>query len=216
MEAIIFSNGDYENLSFYEAYVKVCNPALIICADGGANAAYKIGILPDLLIGDMDSVKPEILKEYQISGVEIKKYSTHKDETDTELAVNYCIEKEVSRVILFGALGSRLDHSFGNIYLLNCLLKKKILAEMVNESNRIFLVENSVEIDVEIGDTVSILSYTDRSEGIDLVGFEYSVENGVMEHYLPGYGISNVALEKHPVISVKEGILMVDIVSEKN
>ena len=64
------------------------------------------------------------------------------------------------------------------------------------------------------GTTVSILAFTDQASGINLEGFEYPVKNGVMAHFLPGYGISNVTVEKCPEISVEQGILMVDIVNE--
>ncbi|MEG0309449.1 MAG: thiamine diphosphokinase [Eubacterium sp.] len=214
MKGIIFTNGSYLEVRFYLSYLQKYPEAMIICADGGTNFAKKAGIKPDLIIGDMDSVSQKILTQYTKEGVTILKASTHKNETDTELAVEYCIKKGFEEVVLFGALGDRLDHSFGNLYLLNRLLKAGIKGKIINEKNCIFLVEHQVELEVKKGDTVSILSFVDRSEGINLRGFEYPVTEGVMEHYLPGYGISNVALEEHPIISVKKGILLVDIVHE--
>lgn len=214
MKAVVFTNGQYENLTFYKNYLKHLEDFQVICADGGANAAYAMGITPQQVVGDMDSIRPGLLEEYAAKGVVIDRHPAHKDETDTELAVEYCLEKGFDAVLLFGALGSRFDHSFGNLYLLNRLLKAGVRGEIVNENNRIFLVKDSAVLDVPVGTTVSILAFTDQAGGIDLEGFEYPVKNGVMEHFMPGYGISNVTKKKSPEISVKQGILMVDIVNE--
>ena len=186
----------------------------MICADGGANAAHALGVTPQLLVGDMDSIHAELLADYSEGGVTIDHHSTHKDETDTELAIEYCIKNGFDEVVIFGALGSRFDHSFGNLYLLNRLLKKGVRGEIVNENNRVFLVKDRAVLDVPVGTTVSILAFTDQASGINIEGFEYPVKNGVMAHFFPGYGISNVTVEKCPEISVEQGILMVDIVNE--
>lgn len=214
MKAVVFTNGQYEDLNFYKNYLEHLEDFQVICADGGANAAYAMGITPQQVVGDMDSIRPGLLEEYAAKGVAIDRHPAHKDETDTELAVEYCLEKGFDAVLLFGALGSRFDHSFGNLYLLNRLLKAGVRGEIVNENNRIFLVKDSAVLDVPVGTTVSILAFTDQARGIDLEGFEYPVKNGVMEHFMPGYGISNVTKKKSPEISVKQGILMVDIVNE--
>ncbi|ALU13959.1 thiamine pyrophosphokinase [Eubacterium limosum] len=214
MKAVVFTNGQYENLAFYKNYLENQENFQVICADGGANAAHSLGITPQLLVGDMDSIHAELLADYSERGVIVEPHSTHKDETDTELAIEYCVKKGFDTVVILGALGSRFDHSFGNLYLLNRLLKEEIQGEIVNESNRIFLVKDSAVLDVSVGTTVSVLAFTDQASGINLKGFEYPVKNGVMAHFAPGYGISNVTVEKCPEISVEQGILMVDIINE--
>ncbi len=186
----------------------------VICADGGANVVHALDITPQLVIGDMDSIRAGLLTEYLEKGVVVERHPTHKDETDTELAVEYCIRKRFDEVVLFGALGNRFDHSFGNLYLLNRLLKEGIQGEIINENNRIFLVKDRAVLDVPVGTTVSVLAFTDHAGEINLKGFEYPVKNGEMAHFIPGYGISNVTAEKQPEISVEQGILMVDIVNE--
>ena len=214
MKAVVFTNGQYENLSFYKNYLEGQEAFQVICADGGANAAHALGVTPQLLVGDMDSIHAELLADYSEEGVTIDHHSTHKDETDTELAIEYCIKNDFDEVVIFGALGSRFDHSFGNLYLLNRLLKEGVRGEIVNENNRVFLVKDRAVLDVPVGTTVSILAFTDQASGINIEGFEYPVKNGVMAHFFPGYGISNVTVEKCPEISVEQGILMVDIVNE--
>ena len=214
MKAVVFTNGQYENLSFYKNYLEGQEAFQVICADGGANAAHALGVTPQLLVGDMDSIHAELLADYSEEGVIIDHHSTHKDETDTELAIEYCIKNGFDEVVIFGALGSRFDHSFGNLYLLNRFLKEGVRGEIVNENNRVFLVKDRAVLDVPVGTTVSILAFTDQASGINIEGFEYPVKNGVMAHFFPGYGISNVTVEKCPEISVEQGILMVDIVNE--
>lgn len=217
MKAVIFINGTYSDEHFYQQYLSDLGnegPFDIICADGGANFLHQLERIPDVLIGDMDSVKPDFLEYCEKEGAAIFRYPTHKDETDTELAVNYCIQKKYSEVILFGATGTRMDHTLGNFYLLNKMMKTGIKAKAVDGINEIFLMEHFCQLQLPVNQTISIMAYTDTAEGIFLNGFEYPVQNGQMNHLLPGYGISNVVTEPVQTIEVKKGTLLIDIITE--
>ena len=213
-QAIIFTNGAYGSLDFYAQYLEEKGPFDIIGCDGGINCIARLGKTPVWMTGDMDSVDPAVLSAYMAKGIPADKHSTHKDETDTELAVDYCLANHYERVVLCGASGSRLDHTLGNFYLLNKMLEAGIWAETIDPVNRIFLMTDYCQLDVPVGSTVSIMAYTDKAEGITLEGFEYPVYNGMMDHLRPGYGISNVTVAKKPEIWVKQGKLLVDIVTE--
>jgi len=215
MHAIIFINGTYDDLSFYENYLKNHPSATVIGVDGGTNVLHSLHRIPDYIMGDLDSIDQSLLKQYQKAGVAIAKYPCQKDETDTELAVQYCIQQNYTKVTLLGALGTRFDHSFGNLYLLNCLLKAGIEAQMINEYNQIQLTNAVLNLQKKPGTTLSIMAFTDEAKGITLEGFKYPVEAGTMNHYQPGYGISNVTVSPKQTISVKEGILLIDIIDEK-
>ena len=97
---------------------------IIICADGGANHIYKTGVKPDMIVGDLDSIDDETLLYYQEQNVLFHKFSSKKDLTDTELAINFALEEGANELVLFGSTGSRLDHTLGNIMLLYKLLKQ--------------------------------------------------------------------------------------------
>ncbi|MBC3887628.1 thiamine diphosphokinase [Acetobacterium paludosum] len=210
MNVIIFTNGDYTSLEFYEAYIKKINQPYIICADGGANFAKKLNIMPDIILGDMDSISRETTAFYR--NVKYERYPVRKDKTDTELAINHAIKMGASEVTILGALGSRLDHSLGNIFLLTCFLDVGIKGKIVNEKNIIFLIKENETFEFPIGTVVSLLPIGGDVEEINISGFEYPIVNGRMTMNKP-YGISNVVIHQEQKIAFEKGLLLV-IISE--
>ncbi|MGV8904982.1 MAG: thiamine diphosphokinase [Acetobacterium sp.] len=208
MTVVIFTNGFYGEPDFYKEYLKKFKAPYIICADGGANFTRKIGLMPNMILGDMDSISDETLSYYK--DTEIRRYPVCKDETDTALAISHAIEIGATEVIIFGALGTRMDHSLGNIYLLTRFLKPGIQGMIVNEKNVIFLVENKKTLNLPIGTVISLLPLGGEVEGLNIEGFKYPIANGKMTLENP-YGISNVVIGKQQMISLKKGILLVDI-----
>ena len=208
MTVIIFANGSYGDPGFYKEYLKKFHTPYIICADGGANFTKKIGLIPNVILGDLDSISEETLRCYQ--DVEIRRYPVCKDETDTQLAFNHAIEIGATEVIVFGALGTRLDHSLGNIYLLTRFLEVGIQGIIVDEKNDIFLIQDKKTLNLPIGTVISLLPLGGNVEGLNIQGFKYPILNGKMTLENP-YGISNVTARERQTISLEKGILLVDI-----
>ena len=124
-KAYIFASGpvsDYQLISS-----RITENALILCADGGVKHCLKCGIVPDAIIGDMDSYNENVDEDILI------KYPVEKDDTDTSLCIKYAIELGCKDIEIFGAIGGRFDHSFANVQLLqyckengvNCILYDK-------------------------------------------------------------------------------------------
>ena len=109
---------------------------------------------------------------------------------------------------MFGAFGSRIDHVLGNMSLMVLGAKKGIRVKLVDEWCEAFVITGECVIDGEIGQTVSLLPFSDIVTGITLDGFEYQLHNGVMEMGQP-YGISNQLAAAKAVISVHSGFLLV-------
>jgi thiamine pyrophosphokinase len=86
MQCVILANGEYGNLENYRDIFKEDN--IVLCADGGANYAYKLGLMPELIIGDMDSILSEVKEFYEAQGVPFQIFSKRKDFTDTQLAMS--------------------------------------------------------------------------------------------------------------------------------
>jgi len=208
MIVVIFTNGSYGNLGFYKEYLKRFKAPYIICADGAANFTRKIGLMPNIILGDMDSISDGTLSYYK--DLEIRRYPVCKDETDTELAINHAIEIGATEVIVFGALGTRMDHSLGNIYLLTRFLKPGIQGMIVDEKNSVFLIQDKKNLNLSMGTVISLLPLGGDVEGLNIQGFKYPITNGKMTLEHP-YGISNVVIGKQQTISLKKGILLVDI-----
>src|SRR4051812_26212139 len=94
-------------------------PDHVVAADGGSTLAKRLGLTPDLIIGDLDSADPALVAQWEATGVEVQRYQhTEKLETDTELAVLEALRWQPGRIYLLGAMGGRLDHEIANILLL--------------------------------------------------------------------------------------------------
>ena len=115
MKVLILTNGEYGDYSFcknIETFDK------IICADNGIKHARYLQVSPDYILGDFDSGSVEDLEYFRKQGLHIEQVPTIKDETDTELAIDKAISLGATSICIYGGLGSRIDHSLGNIHLL--------------------------------------------------------------------------------------------------
>jgi thiamine pyrophosphokinase len=210
MKKVLFivAGGQIKDLSFFKSKLLELNPSGIICADSGAGHLYSLGIIPQAIIGDMDSLMPEMLDYFREQGCKIIRYPEAKDGTDTQLALEYASGMDADEIYLFGAIGTRIDHTLANISLLVHSAKKGMNVRIIDEWCEASIVSRDYVIDGETGQTVSILPFSDVVKGITLDGFEYPLKNGVMEMGIP-YGISNRLTAARGVISVSTGYLLV-------
>ena len=112
---LIFGNGPLAVPAEIDEYIDQAD--CIIAADGGANHCTYLDIVPDYLIGDLDSVDQEILKIYEKKQTQIKRYPRAKDKTDLELALELAMRGGATEIYLLGVLGKRWDMSIANIML---------------------------------------------------------------------------------------------------
>jgi thiamine pyrophosphokinase len=179
----------------------------VIAADKGAMYCLESGVVPHLVVGDLDSLTPGIQKRLQDLGVEIKKFSTSKDYTDTQLALDEAISGGARNVEIIGAMGGRFDHELANLHLLKRALDAGINARISTDTQQIFLIRSEHYILNRQGCTASFLPLTGRVEGITLAGFAYELEGAAMEIGNP-YGTSNIVRNSRARVSVGEGVLV--------
>ncbi len=170
LRVLIVSNGNL-NIEVLKKYKLASD--IIICADGGANHLYKSDIIPDIIVGDLDSIDEDALTYYKSKSVEFHKYPSKKDYTDTELAIEFAIKKDSKEIILFGSTGTRLDHTLANIMLLLKLLKRNIKASIVDESNEIYIIDKHFEIEKEEETFLSFVPIFGECLGVTMKGFKY-------------------------------------------
>ncbi|MBT4121170.1 MAG: thiamine diphosphokinase [Candidatus Magasanikbacteria bacterium] len=192
MKIYIIANGNYNYLSKLDG--------VVICADGGANN-YKD--FPDYVIGDMDSIDKELLVEYQLSDKVKVIFDKDKNKTDLELAIELAQTLKPSQIIILGAVGDRLDHTFGN---LACLSKFDGKIKIEDEIQEIFLVSDYIEIIGEIGETMSIIPLNEV-QGLTYTGLEWNVENKDVE--FGWLGVCNKLIQEKATIKLKSGKLLV-------
>ncbi len=183
----------------------------IIVCDRGLEALYKLKIIPNHVVGDFDSVSPEILEFYKKqSQIIFHTYHPEKDNTDTDIALKLAIRLKSSKITIMGALGKRMDHAIANIHILKDALEANISCQIIDVHNRIYLInkEITLEKDKIYGKYVSLIPLTSEVEGITLTGFKYPLEN----YTLPigtSLGISNEIIEDRAHVEMKKGILIV-------
>lgn len=203
---ILFANGDFSSLDFYKKLLR--EDDYIICADGGVNTVYPAGIVPDLLIGDFDSVEGDILEKLKFEKTEFLKYPAEKDESDLELALLKAIELKPEEIIIFAALGKRLDHIFANLMLLTLPLKSGLICSIIEEDYEIFLIDKFIKIKRGKGAYLSLFPLTPVVEAIETYGLKYSLKNENL--YLgPSRGLSNEIIEEEATIKIKKGKLLI-------
>ncbi|MDO8784581.1 MAG: thiamine diphosphokinase [Syntrophales bacterium] len=204
----VVSGGQARDLALLHANLKVHAGAEIICADGGARHLRSCGLIPDVIIGDMDSLDHDEEEYFEEMGSKIIRYPREKEETDTQLALEYALEMNPKEIWIFGALGGRLDHAMANVSLLVPGTERGIRIKLVDEWCEVFVVTASCVIEGKPGQTVSLLPLSSAVTGITLEGFEYPLQDGTMEIGRP-YGMSNRLIEARGVISVASGYLLV-------
>jgi len=204
----VISGGQVLDQAFLHAKIEAHGGVEVICADGGVRHLPSHGLIPDVIIGDMDSLDPEKEKYFEEQGSLIIRRPKEKEETDTQLALEYALGMNPEEVWIFGALGGRIDHALANISLLILGAERGIKVKLVDEWCEVFVVTASCVIEGQTGQTVSILPLSSAVTGITLEGFEYPLQDGTMEIGRP-YGVSNRLIETRGVISVASGYLLV-------
>jgi len=206
MKCLVLANGKYGPLEEYKSVIE--DSDLIICADGGANYAYEMGLIPRYIVGDMDSIRPEVKEFFALHQVTLKKYPRRKDFTDTQLALSLVEELGADEVVLLGTLGKRLDHTLSNLYsgIELAMMGKQVIH--YSPDCVVYLTSRRLVIEGNKGDVVSVLPLSEKALGVCEKGFEYPLENVVLEKKNP-YTVSNTLTGKKGEISLDEGILAV-------
>ncbi len=209
MRVCIILNGEIKNYNYIKNIINKNNYDYIVCADGGANHSYNMGIIPDYIIGDLDSIYSEIIEFYKLKDVKFEKFPSKKDETDTEICVYLASKLNAKEIDFIGALGGRLDHMIANINLLYYVRNKGIYTKIISEHEDIYIAINEeITINGYIGDTISVIPLNGDAKGVTLENLEYPLNNYDMKFYLP-LGISNVMLDEKCSVKVEQGSLII-------
>jgi thiamine pyrophosphokinase len=202
---IIIANGDINDYKQHSSMIEETD--FIVCADGGIRHALGMGIIPHVVMGDFDSLLPEVKSALSETRCQFYEYPEEKDMTDTELALSYCLEKDPEEIIFMGVLGTRYDHSLANILLL-AEIPSGIRVKIINEQNEIMLLKEKLYLQGEPGDIVSIIPISRELTGVTTGGLKYMLRNETL--YLgSSRSISNEMVGYEATIEIKEGLALV-------
>lgn len=207
MKAVIFAGAKITDYEFCKEYTEDAD--ILICCDGGMHHAKEMGIMPNYIVGDFDSVSRETLEYYKEKNIPMLQFPAKKDQTDMQLGIYLALEKGVTDLVLLGGIGSRFDHTLANAHLLLGLLKKGIRARLVDENNCVELVDKPLTIHGKVGDLVSTIPLSMMVKGITLTGFAYPLTNRDLAVDDELVAVSNVLAEEEATIEFTEGYLFV-------
>lgn len=198
-KCIVLANGQPPPRKVFD-YLDSIGYDKLICADGGANSAFKCELIPDYIIGDLDSIKPEIY-DYYYDKCEILQITSQND-TDVEKCLKFSYKNKFKDVILLGATGDRLDHSFCN---LGITLKffDKMRIRVIHQKSILSVYEGLAILKTIPGETLSIYGFDAKTKFVS-EGLKYPLKNftlpfGVKE------STSNIAVGKEVRLKIKGG-----------
>ena len=213
--AVIFVNGNLSDLS--QAKKIITNEDCLIAVDGGVKYVLKLGLIPHIIIGDFDSISTSLQKKFEKAKIEWIKYPRKKDKTDFELAIDLVLEKKYQEIIIFGILGDRIDHFMANIFLLAKIQteNKSIKIKIVEGKKEIYILNKEIIINGQIGDEVSIISVSEKLEGVVTDGLAYQLDNETL-FFGSTRGISNVMNKTSAKITVIDGVALITYLRKYN
>lgn len=184
--------------------VNITENDYIICADSGYDIVNEAKLIPDLLIGDFDSIKsvPENIDKITLP--------IEKDITDSVAAYYEGVKLGFKSFILFGGTGGRFEHTFANISLManasksgNCFL--------IIDNGHIFrsITNSSIKIEKKDNQQISVFAYGNKAFGVNEKGFHYLLNDYTLDPFDGALGTSNDIIDDYGEISVKNGTIII-------
>lgn len=201
MKAIIFANGPVPELSRIQQSLEEAD--LILCADGGANRAMENNITPDFVIGDLDSINPDLRLKLAKNKLIFK---ASQQTTDLEKTLQFALENSVTKVTATGISGGRLDHQINNLNILE-KFSDRLEINIIDKSGTGIFVRDKTVFKGIIGQQISLIAFR-QANGITTKGLKFPLNNESLEWAVRD-GLSNEIVSNPVEIEVKEGILFV-------
>lgn len=206
-EVLILAAGPWSENPIPEDLVAQAH--LILAADGGWAQAVARGIRVDRVVGDLDSLRDDEIALLRQSGTPTDVHPREKDRTDLEIAVDEALRLSPDRVVIYGAVGGRIDQTLANIFLLEKLAGAGVEGELRTPEERLFVAQGERTLTpAAVGDGVSLLSLTDRVEGVTTWGLRYALSGAALER-ASTRGVSNEVESLPAGVRVGTGTLLV-------
>jgi thiamine pyrophosphokinase len=182
----------------------------IIGADGGAGRALAWGLVPHLVIGDMDSLPDEDQSVLKARGCRFVEHPRAKDETDLELALRYAAREGAHEIVVLGALGGRLDHTLANVLLLTLPVLDGVSVRIADGVGETLLLRGgrSVTLRGSAGDLVSLLPLGGDAKGVTTSGLVWVLQGDRLRFGF-SRGVSNEMTSDKARIELEDGLLLV-------
>jgi len=209
----IFLNGNYDQKEFYINQIK--KQDILISVDGGTDFLFKIKKLPDMLIGDLDSIGQKSLSWVKKNGIKILRYPEDKDYSDFELALKEAISLRPDKITVFGGFGKRRDHEYSSLMVAS-KYSQKMQISLEDKSCSLFFAREGAKniIPCKKGDTVSLIPFSYSVKKITSHGLKW-VLKGETIFRSESRTLSNEAVSGQPYFYLSTGLLLV-VVNKKS
>ena len=198
MRAYIFAGGTIDSANIY------CKPKdgdLTVAADSGWHNALHLGITPQVLLGDFDSIGLDNVPAAE----EVLQVPSEKDRTDTQLAVDLALSRGADDIVIVGGLSGRLDHSLSNLGVLEALGERHVPATVEDGLNRVRFLRDTGVLIARSGYTYLSLLAADRAvKGVSVDGCKYSLKNARLLRSC-GWTVSNEITGNCALVEVRRG-----------
>jgi thiamine pyrophosphokinase len=176
--------------------------AFVIAADGGLEKLKDLGVTPDLILGDFDSLGEHPEADNVIT------FPVEKDDTDTMLAIKEALRRGYQTLWISGGMGGRLDHTVANLQSLLYAAVNEARAYLISDTQTAtVLVSGEAVFSDKCQGKLSVFSLGDVAEGVTLRGLYYNAEDITLSNTFP-LGVSNAFTDEAAIVSVKKGSLL--------
>jgi len=205
---VIIANGQLPDSSAAARHVR--DGDRIICADGGANHAVAMGLVPQVVVGDLDSLAPDLRVYLETIGVQFEVYPVLKDKTDLELALRLAIAEGAEEVDLLATLGGRVDQSLANLLLLTQGEWADARVRVIEGDDVAWIVRGGQDTTIvgKIGDTLSLIPITCQITGVCLDGVRWPLHDATL-HLGDTLSVSNTLSAPAAHLQIGAGLAVI-------
>lgn len=202
LHTLVFANGELQTPPGLQPAAD-----LIIAADGGAAHCRALGLIPNIVIGDFDSLDADLHAELETQGTEFIQHPARKDATDFELALLQAQAAGASSIDVLGGLGRRWDHSLANLLLAADGRFASMRITFLHGAQRLFIVSQHARLNLQIGSRLSLIPLRGDAIGVHTRGLEYPLEKETLA-FGASRGVSNVVSQPEVEIDLNSGLLL--------
>ena len=209
-KAIIISGGALDE-GFAEEIMAQNEGACVIGVDKGLEFLYRRGILPQYIVGDFDSIDPEVISYYRNeTHVSIREYNPIKDASDTEIAIRLAMTLGSSEMLILGATGGRVDHLWANIQTLAVACEAGVKAWILDPRDKIWVTNKpcSLKKSEAFGPYLSIFPLNGEVFDFNLTGTKWPLRHHTLKP-CDSLTVSNEFAEEEVKIDFSEGMLVI-------
>lgn len=186
---------------------------LIVCADSGLDHALALGLRPDVVVGDMDSVGASALEAARRFDMTIVEAPRDKDLTDTELAITHALSHGTESITIVAGGGDRIDHVLGILSAAahpDLAPLERVSIRLGRDLMHIVHGGRRCSLELPVGTTLSLIPLAGHARGVSTSGLRWKLSNETL-HGSAARGVSNETSHPEVTVSVESGVVAVVI-----